>query len=136
MEIKEVAKIMDGNEYMEEMKGINESKLIADGIVVAFGYSDDNIEFRGAINDELGCYGGGKFFLTSGGILENKCDAEDCPYFEQMLKRSESFVDALWCDEEDYSWTLYTKLPHASFDIMEDGDKYCRGIVFKLSDVK
>ncbi len=28
-----------------------------------------------------------------------------------------------------------TNIPHVTFDVMENNDKYCKGIVFKLSDL-
>ena len=40
-------------------------------------------------------------------------------------------VTALW-DMEGYSWVYETNMSHASFDIMDGEDKYCRGIVVEL----
>ena len=33
------------------------------------------------------------------------------------------------------SWSYLTDIPHKTFDIMEDGEIYCRGIVFSLDDL-
>ena len=33
------------------------------------------------------------------------------------------------------AWTYMTDIPHATFDVMDDGELYCRGIVFALADL-
>lgn len=104
------------------------------GIVIIFGYSDDLMEFRGAVDDEMGCYDGGIAFFNKNGWVHNKCDADDCPYALENEKRATP-VEALWCKEENYSWTYKTDIPHEIFEVLEDGESYCRGIVFKLSDI-
>ena len=91
------------------------------------------MEFRGAVNDETGAWEGATAYFTSGGLLTNECDHEDCPYFAK-LKETAATVNAKW-DTEGYSWVYETVIPHVVFDILEDGDKYCRGIVFALADV-
>ena len=45
-----------------------------------------------------------------------------------------STIKTLWSKGE-YAWQYETEIPHATFEILEDGDKYCRGIVFDLADV-
>jgi hypothetical protein len=46
-----------------------------------------------------------------------------------VYEDGEKYIDAVWCEGE-YSWTYKTNIPHATFDIWEDGEKYCKGIVF------
>ena len=125
---------LNGREYGSEITNAEADESKRAGLVVVFGYSDDNVELRGAINEEVGAYDGAYVFITPDGLLENKCENEDCPYFEKEKAKAVK-IDALWCDEEDYSWTFQTKIPHATFEVMEDGEKYCRGIVFALADV-
>jgi len=79
----EYAKLIDGNEYMEEVAESVEQQSRADGIFIVFGGSDDQMVFCGAIDDEIGCFGGGTACLTETGLLENKCEDMDCPYFLQ-----------------------------------------------------
>ena len=133
---EELAKMLDGMEYRYEITPDIQHGLINSDLVVVYGYSDDNMEFRGAIDDEVSCYNGGTAKLShiNGLLLLNECD-DDCPYFE-ALSSSAIDIEALWCKEDDYSWTYKTDIPHATFDILEDGEKYCRGIVFNLSDVE
>jgi len=129
---EELAARLNGREYLHEMMRIDESDAKASGLVVIFGESDDLMELRGAINDESSCFGGGwATGITSKGILANECDDEDCPYFAALMDACKDKITALWY-KEGYSWVYETDMPHASFDIMDDGRKYCRGIVVEL----
>jgi hypothetical protein len=131
---KELAALLNGREYMSEVTE-HESREAKDaGLVIVHGYSDDNMEFDGAIHDEVSCYDGGKAYLTPAGLLYNECDNDECPHYEK-LKAKAATITANW-DSEGYSWTYTTSIPHETFEIMEDGEKYCRGIVFALADVQ
>lgn len=128
-----LAATLNGVEYRKEISKDLEAQAKAAGLVVVFGASDDLMEFRGAIHDELDAYEGTTAYLTSSGLLTNDCENDDCPH-HQRLKGIAATIEAVW-DEEGYSWIYKTDIPHTTFDVMEDGDKYCRGIVFKLADV-
>jgi hypothetical protein len=43
-------------------------------------------------------------------------------------------IEAIW-GKDGYSWTYKTDIPHATFDIFEDGEKFCRGIVFDIKSL-
>jgi len=133
---EELATKLNGREYGEEITPKEEAEAKASGLVVIFGASDDLMEFRGAINDETGVYEGGIVYLNSDGLLSGPdcCDdPDDCPFFKKEASKAK-VVEAIWNDGI-YSWVYETKIPHATFDIMEDGEKYCRGIVLKLSEI-
>ncbi len=104
----------------------------AAGLVAVFGGSDDLMEFRGAINDEIDCYGGGHAYLTPDGLLENKCDDSRCPYFEKA-KVAAAKIKAIW-DQDGFSWVYETEIPHHTFVVMDEEETYCKGIVFRLAD--
>ena len=108
MTIFEFADGLNDREYLNEITPLEEQRAKELGFVVVFGYSDDNAEFRGAIYDEIGCYNGGRVY-----------------------EQGSLYIDAVWCGG-DYCWTYNTNIPHAVFDIYEDGEKYCEGIVFQL----
>ncbi len=45
-------------------------------------------------------------------------------------------INIIWHDEEGGPcWTYETDIPHATFDIMEDGEKYCRGTVLDIKSL-
>lgn len=102
------------------------------GLVIVYGASDDLMEFHGAIDDEIGAYNGTTAYIIGSGLLKNDCNDEACPYFLK-LQESANTIEACW-DQDGYSWTFKTDIPHVTFEITEDGEKYCRGIVFELAD--
>jgi len=129
----DLAEKLTGSEYPFDVPDRLQRSAKEDGLVIVFGASDDLMEFRGAINDEIGAYDGTTAYLTSAGLLQSECEDEDCPYFERA-KAGAATIVAIWGDGE-YSWTYATKIPHATFEITDDGGSYCRGIVFSLKDV-
>lgn len=112
MTLKEFAKMLDGREYGCEITPKEEILAKELGFVVVFGYSDDNAELRGAIDDEIGCY--------DGDVLEH----EDLP----------GIIFAHWCPSSpNCSWAYETDIPHEKFCIYEDGELYCVGIVCDIN---
>ncbi len=135
MNIQEVADKLNGIQYGSEGEVLTLAyckELRREGIVVVRGYSDDLVEFDGAISDELGAY---DYYFDSKGLVRSECDHDDCPYFEKLKLAKKYYIKPGWCETPEYTWTYDTNIPHATFDVMEDGAKYCRGIVFCLSDL-
>lgn len=130
----EAAAELNGNEYASEGSKDLWARMKESGLVAVFGASDDLMEIRGAVDDELGAYGGGTAYFTKSGMIENKCPDDECPYYLAALSVGSS-VDALWDHEHPYSWTIDSEIPHSKFVIKEDGEPYCQGIVFALADV-
>lgn len=139
-----LAERIHGREYGSEITKDEEAIAKYAGLVVVFGASDDLMEFRGAIHDELGAYEGTTAYLTGEGLLQNECNDDDCPHFKK-LKENAATIKAVWNDsgegftwEQDgggFTWTYETSIPHATFEIHDGDEKYCRGIVFSLKDV-
>lgn len=128
---------LNGREYLEEITDAEDLAAHDAGLVVVFGYSDDNTEFKGAIDDELGCYDGGEFYLHRGGILTDPSngDCEHCGERAEKQQKHCAELKALW-GVGGYSWQIeMASVPHATFDIVEDGEKFCRGIVFSIDDL-
>lgn len=134
MKPQEMANRLNGREYRDEVTRDDEIDAKNSGLVIVVGASDDLMELYGAIRDEVSCYDGGTAYLTRFGLLENKCDCEDCPYHLKELETATK-IKAVW-NSDGYSWTYETDMPHAVFDILEDGEKYCRGIVFNLGEAQ
>lgn len=106
------------------------------GLLIIYGASDDLMEFDGAFCDEVGCDGGGSALLDRKGLVQRDEDADDEAIADFVIrKRKARKVEALWAKEGDYSWTYATDIPHATFEIVEDGDPYCRGIVIDTADL-
>ena len=134
MNAKELAVILNGREYTEEITKEERSMAKENNLVVVFGASDDLIEFSGAIEGEVQAFDGGTAYLDKNGLAMNACYQDDCPYFLSKIEKM-SKIHALWCEEEGFSFTYKTEIPHETFEIVEDDHKYCRGIVFSLDDV-
>lgn len=131
--VKEAAAALNGNEYRDEGSSELFEQMDAAGLVALFGGSDDLMEFRGAINDEIGA--SRDALITRDGLLTSECaEGEECPYFNKLAKGAAK-IEALFAEEEGYTFTYRTEIPHEHFEIVEDGEPYCRGIVFALSDV-
>ena len=135
MNAKELAVKLDGMQYPVRIPKELAAEAKSAGLVIVYGASDDLMEFDGAIHDEMGAYEGATAYLDSAGLLENDCDNDECPHFEKMKERAAK-IEALWASEGDYSWTFKTEIAHETFEIVEDGEPYCRGIVFALADVE
>lgn len=134
MTAKELAEMLSGREYGMEISG-QESRLAAEsGLIALYGYSDDNVEIVGAFRDEVGAYNGATIFLTKTGVLQDPaCDCTEncnCPYFVRA-KDTAKTVEAVW-GEGGVSWTFRTDIPHEKFNIYEDGELFCVGIVLSV----
>lgn len=133
-----VAKVLDGTEYGSEDIATLSSELKANGLVVATGASDDLLRFDGAIYDEVGACDGTTARVDKDGpipdweSLDKDNEAEVEKYFQR--KNGGKKVTAQRC-VGDYSWVIDAEVPYAVFDIMEDGEKFCRGIVFSINDL-
>jgi hypothetical protein len=126
-----LAERLRGRQYGDETTP-EETRLAKEsGLVIVYGASDDLIEFEGAIQEESGAYDGGSFYLTREGLIET-CE-DGCKYYRAALDKATE-LKAVWAKGE-WSWQYETTIPHAKFEIFEDEEKYCVGIVFSLSDV-
>lgn len=102
--------------------------------MIAFGASDDLMELRGAVYDELSAYNGTTAHFTPAGLLVNECENDQCPHYARA-KAKASAVRAVWSEKRGQpSWTYETDIPHSTFEVAEHGSPYCRGIVFDLAD--
>lgn len=138
-----LAEALTGIEYSEVVRDLYSSDFMklakAHGLVVAYGFSDDLLEFHGAIYDDFSCYLGGTVLIDSDGLLppfEAAREDEDAcrSYFERKPKARA--IEAVWGDADGYAWTIKTDIPHETFAILEDGEGFSRGIVFALADLE
>jgi hypothetical protein len=131
MNKEQFAAMLNGREYGNEITR-GECDIAKElGLVVVYAYSDDNMEFRGAINDEVGCWDGGTAYLTGNGLFNHESDCCDCPYAERERTKCKT-VKAVWHNGGNPCWTYETDIPHATFNIYEDGELWCVGIVFEM----
>lgn len=138
---KELATRLNNREYGEEITAAEEKLARENNLVVVFGYSDDNMELRGAITEEVGVGEDTEIQIYKTyeiGILpdfENVKDDEDAAkYYFGCKENVEYKIRSIW-GKDGYSFVYETNADHETFDIMENNGKYCRGIVFHVGKV-
>lgn len=132
VDIKEFAKSIRGKERSYPQFTKEEIRIAKEnGFVIVYGCSDDLMEFEGTIEDEKGVYDGGIAYFNKNEICMGiRSERERCP----------NCIMAHWCEAEENGkpicWTYETEIPHETFMIYEDGEPFCRGIVFSIEDLR
>lgn len=136
-----LAAMLSGREIGNEITGPEEIAAKQSGLLVIFGSSDDLCELRGAISEEVGAWQGAEIFVSREGHLMAEFEDGDVDVLQRhgvmghvKGSRAQAIkIAATWCDEEKGpAWTYKTDEPRATFDVMEDGEVWCRGIVIQL----
>lgn len=134
---EELAGRLNGRQYRDEMTEGEEQTAHAHGLLVVFGASDDLVEFRGAVTDEIGMCDGGLFLLDAQGPVperDNEWTDDEMAAYLARKKRAVPVV-AEWCERGEYSWSFRCPVPCAEFDVREGDEPYCRGIVIDTNDL-
>lgn len=137
-----IAAALNGTEYGYKGsfdKRLNELSSQAEeaGLLIVYGASDDLMEFDGAFRDEIGAYEGTVAHLDRKGLLDrDQIDDDDDEAITDFTirKRTSRTIEAVW-GEDSISWQYRTEIPHATFDVMEDGEVFCRGLVIDTADL-
>lgn len=142
MNKKELAELLDGCEYGSEISDDLAEEAKDSGLVVVFCASDDLALFAGAIDDEIGAWNGtvaqiiksfdGVLFIDEDDIEEWEEEGREIPPIAQVLIEREPEDDGVFIAP----WRCSTLFPYEPFNVMEDGELYCIGIVFDLSEIK
>ncbi len=142
---EELASLLNGRKYREEITREEAQTAKENNLVVVFGYSDDTMELRGTICDES-C---GIAKISKNGILErpdiqkydtdcyDTMNAYDEDFEEYLREKKESVcIEPIWDGDSDFYWTYRIDIPHSTFEIYDEESPYCRGVVFSLDEVK
>jgi hypothetical protein len=135
MQKEELAKRLNGSEYPLRINKDLAQEIKESGLVVIYGASDDLMEFEGVISDELGVYDGDTIYVYSKGIFPywDIDDVEDLDSWNEERKKAIA-IEAIW-DKDNISWQYKTRIPHVIFNIVEDDNIYCKGIIFEMNAV-
>lgn len=121
---EQLAEMLNGRQYGDETTPEIERLAKENGLCIAFGASDDLLEFRGTVYDEVGAWGGTVVYLSKKGNVKE----------ESKPGRAE--VSASWLPKEPAAtWLVKASIPFAPFDIFEDCELYCRGCVFNFKPI-
>ncbi|MFZ6774709.1 hypothetical protein ACO0LB_18565 [Undibacterium sp. SXout7W] len=136
---EEFAALLSGRTYGKEITKDEEVIAKELGLIVIIGASDDLVEIYGVEREEIGAYGGTSFMIDANGVLKPRDEIDnddDVALQDYFFRRGNSKkVEAIFDNDTGYTWTYKTEIPHACFDIFEDGDAYCRGIVIDSADL-
>ena len=69
MTAKELAAMLSGREVGNEITVAEAIRAGDDGLVVVYGYSDDDMELKGAIDEEVGAYEGVTIYVSKAGLM-------------------------------------------------------------------
>lgn len=112
------------------------------GAAIIYGYSDDGVIADGVVEDQGSAYEGNTLWLDRKGFLpinEDLTFEDDGPTSidkcRELVKRFDSAVKvkAIWHDS-GVAWTYEFEGEHRTFEIKEDGEVWCKGIVFLLPE--
>lgn len=145
---QELAQRLNGRQYGSHITEEDTYDANTSRLVIVVGYSDDNVELYGAIREEIGAYEGTTFTITPSGwiysnLQEKIRDWDDMPE-DDFIGRLKAIVSdhqngkqikAIYCESE-YTWEFETDIPHETFDVMDYEDKFCRGMVIRMDDLK
>lgn len=126
------AQRLNGRQIGHEISTDEQAEAKEKRLVVVFGYSDDCAEFRGSIYDEVGI---GEINLTSNGKLLDRGQLEGLLRLQEDGLAREVGIRVITAKFTNEGHSYETDIPHAPFEIMEDGELYCRGIVFSIDDL-
>ena len=162
--ITDLAKLLDGNEDGNELENsynINVEEICKDrNWLIVFPYSDDNVELRGAYNDELGAYDGTILRFVKAGDFYMDEDDEECYHkatknmfvtineqeINEIKKSIGNWLDynglvieALWEPDglPDYAWAYHAlgNVDYAEFNILSDGEPWARCLIIDLNNI-
>lgn len=125
-ELKEFAKRITESEFNDKPYRNFPKELAQEakekGIVVVYGQSDDLMEIEGALYDEFCCYGGETFFFNKNG--------------NAVKELTKNIIQAIWdSPNSEWTWSYKTTIQHETFEMYDDGEKYCLGFVFYKKDL-
>lgn len=138
MAAKELAAMLDGIDYCECIPADVIRKAEDSGFVIVYGHSDDCLEFEGAITDEIGAYNGRAIQLVADKISAYNRQMRWVVADKRTLsgKLGPNEIRAKWCPDGSTPWTIETDIPHATFDICDGDEVFCKGVVFSIYDLR
>lgn len=100
----------------------------ANNYLIFFGHSDNTIEICSCRYYEFDAYKSTTLYIT-----------HNCVYHENEVHPTAAYpVHARFTEQSRKStvmWSFTTDIPHETFNIMENGELYCRGIVIDLNNL-
>jgi hypothetical protein len=117
------------------------------GFVVVYGYSDDIVEFDGAIRAEghtnplVKDRPAGVLVLSEDGEVLD----EDSDLYAEYIRKNHNVITVFYCNKEGLNWVFESDIPHETFLTYDGGyneewsdfdDGFARCMVFEVSALK
>ena len=145
MKKEELAQLLDGIQNGAEMNDYEQIQARKNRLLVCFVVSDDFLRLRGIMYKDVVVYEKDTKYLYIGEDGDLTCISQK--EIEEIKMFLEDYnlgfilpkipIKIQWSPKElDCSWLITTNIPHATFDIYDDGELYCRGIVLELTDIE
>ncbi len=138
MNKQQFADLLTCRQYGEEITKEECRLARGNNLLVAFGYSDDGLRLRGLIDDDYSAYQGTNqhFAINVYGRFVHLEDLATMILLTEFGVKTVS-IQAIWQPTTlDASWLITTDdVPFATFDIFEDDELFCRGIVIEKADI-
>jgi hypothetical protein len=131
---KELAMMMHGSDIRDCPSKEHKRLAKESGLLIVYGASDDLMEFDGVFSEELGapCTA----LVHKRGALADSHDDCECKFcaFEAMRNKFAK-ITSHWCNGE-IAWTFSAEVAvFDEFDVVEDGEVYCRGLVIDVAEL-
>lgn len=133
---EELAALINGREYGDEITYDEINAAEKSNLLVVFGRSDDLIELYGAINDEFGCYNANSFKISLDEFGDSIFHFTSQTEYDKLVAKGWTPPKPVMVITVDFApknlkatWLFTVDVPFVPFDIMEDGKLYCRGFV-------
>lgn len=110
------------------------------GLVIAYGESDDTLQLEGAISDEVGAGNRTMYYIKNGRPYSNPCryfsaGDEECIHYNEWT-RTANYIEVSYSEKpDDITWKIYSDMPFSPFDILGDGESksiFCRAAVIDI----
>ena len=141
---EKVAQTLNGREYPIRLSREEKTLYRENGIVIIHPYSDDGMEFDGAMDDEADCFNGGSAYVCREGVIDGISEdeindppdtVEDILAMARLLKGSIVVTAVASDSEDDPAWRYELPIPHSTFELMEDGEVMAVCAVFSINDL-
>ena len=107
---EELACLLNGREYGNEISPDEEKLAKESGLIAIFGYSDDGVIFAGEASDQYGGKEEKSFRLDrqGNGIEVIEMNVRNIGFINSLAGKESNMVHAVWCLR---SWKLHGLLP-------------------------
>jgi len=147
--INDLAKLLNGNLNGNELDNpynIDVEKICKENKwIILFPYSDDCLEIRGYIDDEIGAWNGGDYEIIKKGDFYKDTDEENTYHKTErnMLTYGDENpgIKIKWCEKDNYVWHIDCTYDNVAYfniqdeDTMEDNEIWARCCVIDCSKI-